>query len=258
MEPKPESWRFHELQFRVRDIYEKHDRDCGYGPDTMLIKLIGNAEVLKKIARKDPSNIEALDRALTNVFIWLSTVSNDAQIPMENVILEKYGNGCQRCRQIPCVMTHGQECTDSDNFLGTRPPKLPESLEDWQKHLANIYPNNFAQGLETALAATSERLLEEVGELISSTHADVERELSQYSRYRNHEDETFPWKGEIADVMAWGFAVAEVLKRLTDGKYSLETSLREKYTDGCPFCHSAQCACPREVTIIEKLRRKKS
>lgn len=253
LEPPGETWGFYELQTKVRDIYETHDKECGYGPDTMLIKLLGNAEVLKRIALKKPNDIKALDQALTNVFIWTATVANKAKTPIQTMLLEKYGNGCQRCRQIPCVMTHGQECQDSPNFLGTKPAKTPESLEEWQTHFAAIYPNNFLQGDMEALRFTTERVLDEVVELASSTYQDIEKELSLYSRHRNHEDKAFPWKGEIADILAWGFAIAEVLKHLTDNEYSLESSLSEKYLNGCHYCQQPQCICPREVTVIEEL-----
>ena len=251
-----ETWRFYELQTTTRDIYEAHDQECGYGPDTMLVKLLGNAEFLKKVARKNPENTDALDRALTNVFIWTATVANRAQTRLDYVLMEKYGDGCQRCKQIPCLIAQDKDCVDAENFLPTNPPPIPQSINEWQKHLASIYPNNFANGPLQALKFASERLQEEVSELISSTHRDVERELSPYSRYQNNEERTFPWKGEISDVLAWGLGVAEAIRRLTGEEYSLEDSLKEKYNDGCPYCHTAQCHCPREVTIIEELSRK--
>ena len=252
-EPSGKTWGFYELQTRVVDIYEAHDRECGYGPDTMIVKLLGNAEVLKRIARRKPDDIQALDQALTNVLIWTATFANAARTPIQSILLEKYGNGCQRCRQIPCVMTHGQECVDSPNFLGTKPEKTPESLGEWQAHLAAIYPNNFLQGADEALKMTTERVLDEIVELASSTHQDIERELSPLSRHRNHEDKAFPWKGEIADVLAWSFGVAEVLRRRTNGEYSVETSLKEKYSESCPYCKHPQCGCPKEVTVIDDL-----
>lgn len=247
-------WGFHNLQLRVKEIYEEHDRECGYGPDTILVKLLGNTEILKKIIRKDPANIEAFDKAITNIFIWTGTIANEGRIVLLNVISEKYAYGCPRCGQMPCLLTHGKPCEDTGNFLGTVPEKMPYTIGEWQEHLSRIYPNNFAQGVQEALKLTSDRLLDEVSELISSTHPDVERELSQFSVYRNREDSTFPWKGEFADVLAWALGVSEVLNRLT-GNYSVEKSLMEKYKDGCPFCKKPLCACPRERTIIEDLKK---
>lgn len=246
-------WSFHDLQTRVLEIYEQHDLECGYGPDTILVKLLGNAEILKKIVRKDPQNIEALEKALTNIFIWTATIANEGRIIISNTMSDKYAYGCPRCGHIPCLLTRGEPCKDTGNFLGTIPQSMPNTISQWQKHLAEIYPNNFASGMQEALKITSERLLDEVSELISSTHPDVERELSQFSVYRSREDQTFPWKGEIADVLAWALGVAEVLNRLTEN-YSVEKSLIEKYKDGCPTCHHPRCQCPREKTIIEDLR----
>lgn len=99
---------------------------------------------------------------------------------------------------------------------------------------------------------TAGRVFEEVGGLLSSTHPDIDHDQSALSPHDLPRDKMFPWRGEFADVLAWSFATAEMLNRIT-GNYSLGKSLQEKYSNGCPYCKSRYCSCPREITVIEEL-----
>ncbi len=243
-------WGFIEFQGRIGQIYQEHDAACGYGPDTMFAKLIGNTVTLSKAVRKG-AGLPTIDRALTNVFVWTATLANEAHLPLFDVLLEKFLLGCPRCHKSPCNLAHDVPCIPTDEpFDGQF--SLDPSLNGWQEHFAQLYPNNFKGAPQDALKQCSSRLFEEAGELLSSTHADIERDQTALSHHDLANDKRFPWRGEFADTLAWSFAVAEALKRLK-GDYKIGTSLKEKYFFGCPYCKQSPCRCLREVTVIEEL-----
>lgn len=92
IEPGKE-WGLAQLQQRVRGIYEQHDIECEYGPDTMLAKLVGNVTTLTHAARKTPDDLKTIDRSLTNVLIWTTTIANIANLDLQEVMQEKFGAG---------------------------------------------------------------------------------------------------------------------------------------------------------------------
>jgi NTP pyrophosphatase (non-canonical NTP hydrolase) len=244
-------WDFHILQARVDRIYKEHDEVCGYGPDTMFAKLIGNAVTLSKASGKAYLDIETIDRALSNVFIWTATIANKAQLQLFNLVAEKFMLGCPRCHNIPCNLAHDKPCEEGKGeFNGQM--ELLNTIDGWQDHFANLYPNNFKGDLRLALRKNSSRVFEEAGELLSSTHQDINRDQTLLSHHDLPRDKNFPWRGEFADVLAWSFAVAETLNRIT-GSYSLGKSLEDKYSNGCPYCGGERCYCPRDTTVIEEL-----
>lgn len=244
-------WGFYELQNRVDDIYFAHDRACDYGPSTMLGKLVGNATNLSQYVRRD-AEFQHTDRALTNVVIWTTTFANAAGVEIQNVLSEKYGSGCPHCYQMPCLLTRGEECKIPEGQT-SRPAaqNVPQTIEEWQDHLGIMYRNNHPNDEFTISAAQKVcgRLLDEVGELVAASYSDVQAE----QRLVSFDDGMKPWESEIADVLAWSFALANGFK-LKTGKYSLGVSLKEKYKNGCSYCGAAQCQCPKVSTFIEEIK----
>ncbi len=176
--PEPESWRkwgFKELQQRVGNIYQEHDTVCGYGPDTMLAKLLGNASTLEHAA-KDPNNFFLIDRSLTNVFIWATTFANKAGLDLQDILAEKFGQGCPHCKQMPCLLTKGQECKPNEPFY-ERLLETPTSLDEWQNHFAEMYSNNFKGDLNNFLKFSASKIITEIGELTGSSYRDTHKEL---------------------------------------------------------------------------------
>lgn len=242
-------WGFSELQSRVDSIYKEHDLSCGYGPDTMLAKLNGNATNLKQFLRRD-TDFSHIDRALANVFIWTATFANEGGIDIQGVLSEKFGQGCPHCYQMPCLLTKGEECIMP---LGERPTvdNAPQTIGGWQNHFAEMYGNNYSEGFSVeAGRGVAGRILDEVGELIAASYQDVQDEQQLVS----FKDEMKPWESEIADVLAWGFALANGLK-LRDGKYSIGKSLARQYEKGCSYCGAPKCQCKRANTFIDEMRR---
>lgn len=114
-----------------------------------------------------------------------------------------------------------------------------------------MYSNNFQGDLTQALLFCSNRTLEEAGELIGSAYREIEEELKSIS-FDPVMSSSF--KSEIADLVAWTMAVANCLD-VKNGYYSLGASLKEKYKEGCPYCKSPKCICPKTKTFIEELKK---
>lgn len=253
IEPRKE-WGFSELQQRVKDIYEQHDVECGYGPDTMLAKLVGNASTLEHAVR-DPNSFLFIDRSLTNVFIWTATFANKAELNLQDILVEKFGRGCPHCKQMPCLLTKGKECKPTEPFY-ERLFEVPISLDQWQKHFAEMYSNNFEGNLNNFLKFSSDKIITEIGELIGSSYRDIQQELQSVS----FNDDMKPWESEIADILAWSFAMVNCLDKMRsqggDCKgYSLEVSLEKKYKNSCPYCKSPKCVCTKAETFIDELKK---
>lgn len=148
---------------------------------------------------------------------------------------------------MPCICEN-KELPIRNIGIGT----IPNTISEWQEHLALMYPNNFSRSFPESLEFITARLLEESAELLTSTDPRVSREISDLSHHDNPYDMLEPYRGELADVLAWNFAAAEVLNKLT-GNYSVEQSLREQYRNGCAYCRSLQCICPKEISRFETL-----
>ncbi len=248
VEPRKE-WGFSELQQRVRVIYEKHDLECGYGAATILAKTLGNAATLKQVIRKTPDDFNSIDRSLTNVFIWTSTFANVAKMDLQEILEGKFGSGCPHCKQMPCLLAKGEKCEKPQDWKPL-PSKNPRTLTQWQNHLEAMYPNNFKGDLGEALKKTSGRITDEIGELIVSSYRDIEEEIKTVS----FQEGTNPWESEIADALAWSFALANCLKKIR-ATYSIENSLKEKYKEGCSYCKSPECICPKAKTFIDEAKK---
>lgn len=247
----PKGWGFSELQQRVKNIYEEHDIECGYGPDTMLVKLSGSALALQKLLKKTPNNFASIDRNLTNVFIWAATFANAGKLDLQGIMEKKFGQGCPHCQQMPCLLSKGEEC-NPPQFPSENKDKItpPSNLEEWQEHLKKMYSNNFQGEIAKALISTSSKLTEETIELSGSSYADILRELKEAS----FPDEMLPWESEIADVLAWAFAISNCLD-LKNGSYSIRGSLQEKYKEGCSYCKSSKCVCTKAETFVDELKK---
>jgi NTP pyrophosphatase (non-canonical NTP hydrolase) len=250
-EPK-EGWGFKELQERVDHIYKDHDIKCDYGPDTMLAKLIGNVTTLTHALRKTPNELEVINRSLTNVFIWTTTIANIADIDIQEIMKEKFGEGCPHCKQMPCLLTEGKKCeAPMEPIKKINQLTPPISLNDWQKHLKKMYSNNYTGDIIQSMRFCASKILEETGELIGSAYADTEKELNKVS-FDSILASSF--KSEMVDLIAWSMAVANCLD-VKNGQYSIYLSLKEKYKDGCPYCKSPKCICKKEKTFIEELKK---
>ncbi len=248
-ETKP--WGFAELQRKIDFVYSDHNERCGYTPDTILGKLTGNATNLRQFARRE-KGVELMDKALTIVFAWTISYANEAGVDIQKTMSEKFGKGCPHCFQMPCVLAKGQECVPPE--IDPRPFRdvpVPETLSEWQSHLKELYSVNFKDNEFSDKKAKEVclKIVEEAGELSAASYDDVQK-LQSLASFNDGMD---PVESELADVVAWSFALANGLDILYEG-YSLEDSMREKYGSGCPSCGQPQCVCPKATTVISQMK----
>ncbi len=247
-------WNFETLQQRVSEIYEAHDERYKYGAPMMLARITGNVHHLKEAIKKEPDNHLLLEKSLTNVVIWTLTLANYVYLDVQDPLTEKFGSGCPRCHQIPCTLASEGVCIKNpDAPWGNAGGKKPQTIEDWQTHLTQLYPNNYWGEPQEILAKTASRLGDEVEELIASNDLSLIDDDNRMSHHDIPLDQQPAWKGEFADVLAWSMAVAEALNRKTGGNFSLEKSLHENYKNGCPFCNRPHCVCPKDASIFEEI-----
>lgn len=90
-----------ELQAMLDRVYGERDRRRG--PERTLLWLVSElgevAEVLIKGSRSGSSYEDELADALA----WLLSFANVVGVDVESAFLRRYGSGCPRCKQIPCV-----------------------------------------------------------------------------------------------------------------------------------------------------------
>jgi hypothetical protein len=250
-------WGFEILQSRIEDIYSEHNRQVGYDDKDMSLKVVRHAGLLFQAGREDHPDAEVLDTALVKTFSWLTTYANETDISLQEVLEEKYGQGCPRCHNLPCRLSVGEQCVQSD-IVFEREIETPETISGWKEHLAKIYPNNFINVSTTqALRNVTDRLLKEAVELVTSTDPEVQEPQNQFSQFHSDEDKTSPWRGEFADVLAWGLAVAQVIERVKPG-YSFAKSIENQFENGCPFCQSPRCICDKKDTLNDRIRSEKN
>ena len=160
---------------------------------------------------------------------------------LASAIGEKYPTGhCGYCGKFPCV------CKEA-----SRPPNAPEprsptqfawTLREWQQHLDALYgPNNRKVGIDRVI----NRFLEEVMEVglvlynVDGFNESLEKTRDRLAR-------------EMADILAWIFAIAVVLD------IDLERAVLDLYGQGCPVCHTTPCSCrsferrPRTGTLTHR------
>lgn len=92
-----------EFQEIIRRTY--HDRDAGRGTAATFMWLVEEVgELARALQDSDP---EALREEFADVLAWLTTLASIAGIDLEDAAAERYGEGCPKCRRIPCVCPRG-------------------------------------------------------------------------------------------------------------------------------------------------------
>ena len=249
-------WTFGDLGRRVEEIYDEHDRECGYGFERVIAKIQANVGSLADNLEKGLFDQESINRQLTNTVIWVITFTNQFGMDSGKIMETQFGTGCPHCRRMPCALASREECKPPDQEQIISNPLFASSnhsLEEWQKYLGMLYPNNFPRDLniDQRLAAVAQRIVDETVELNASCYQESLSDIKRSAFGGN----TNPVEEEVADVLAWCLALANGLK-IKLGDYSLEKVLIEKYKDGCPsnYCGKPKCECPKEIPLIYSLR----
>ena len=88
-----------EFQEMMKQTYFHRDKKRGVHA-TLLWMTSELGEMLNAFLKKDRSQIGA---EAADVFAWLCSVCNLLNVDLEEVSLDKYGAGCPRCRESPCI-----------------------------------------------------------------------------------------------------------------------------------------------------------
>lgn len=247
-------WNFRILQSRTDSVFKEHDEMCGYDAYTMLIRMDTNASALERIVRKNPDQFGKIDRHLKNIVIWTATLANYSGISLQEIMEEKYGAVCPRCGQNPCLLSRHGECREGVLPRQIIDKPIPSTLDEWQDHLATLYPRNFKGNYPTDLGNIVRRIGEEIGELSSSAGlSDVSDIVSELSHHDLENDADKPWEGEFADILAWVLAASAIIKRYGATDYSVGKSLKDELTRGCGYCGGEKCMCPKETLVFKRL-----
>ena len=87
-----------EFQRLIHRTY--HDRDRERGLDRNFIWLMEEVgELAEAVRLRDHT---AMKEEVADVLAWLCTVADLADIDVQEAALAKYGEGCPRCKAIPC------------------------------------------------------------------------------------------------------------------------------------------------------------
>ena len=97
--------RISEFQKLIEDIYFDKDSQRGLmGTFAWFVEEVG--ELSRELrSRRDEARLR---EEFADVLAWLSTLASIAGIDLEEAA-EKYGRGCPKCHQIPCVCNEERE-----------------------------------------------------------------------------------------------------------------------------------------------------
>jgi diguanylate cyclase (GGDEF)-like protein len=189
--------------------------------------------------RKD--SIEAA-KFVPKIFAWavalLKKVRPD-QANLEDIVLRKFPNYCPYCLKKPCQCWKGEKPTLQDNQLRDafyqRAPGMKRSVNDFQLMFREIYEHSWI-GDHDPTSQTLEivrrlfiRLVEEVAE------------VGEALRFHHLYPENFD--NELADLLAWWFAIVSVLPTSNADTALAEDYLWRAYPGHCKDCQMIPCLC---------------
>ena len=104
--------RIREFQKHIWEIYKDHDSRRGvYNTLKWLI-----TEVYEFSEAVNKGDRRAIEEEAADVLAWLASVLNLLNIDLEKVSLERYGEGCPKCRSIPCKCSYREEPDEEISF----------------------------------------------------------------------------------------------------------------------------------------------
>lgn len=92
-----------EFQEIIRRTY--HDRDAGRGSAATFMWLVEEVGELARALQNEDA--EAMREEFADVLAWLTTLASIAGVDLEEAAAGRYGEGCPKCRQIPCTCPRG-------------------------------------------------------------------------------------------------------------------------------------------------------
>jgi len=90
--------RINEFQELMEQTYGERDRDRGA---TECALWLGEelGETLQALRKGDRT---ALGEEMADMLAWLSSLANVCGLDLEHEVVAKYGQGCPRCKSVPC------------------------------------------------------------------------------------------------------------------------------------------------------------
>lgn len=197
--------------------------------------------VFAKQIFKRRDSIEAA-KFVPKIFAWsvalLKKVRPD-QANLEDIILRKFPNFCPYCLKKPCLCWKGEKPTLQDHQLRDafyqRAPGMKRSINDFQLMFREIYEQSWIGEYDPASQSPEIvrrlfiRLVEEVAE------------VGEALRFHHLYPENFD--NELADLLAWWFAIVSVLPASNAETVLAEDYLWRAYPGHCKDCQMVPCLC---------------
>ena len=88
-----------EFQKLIEDIYFEKDRARGVdGTLLWFVEEVG--ELVRAVRRGERANLE---EEFADVYAWLCTLASLHELDLDGLGLQKYREGCPRCKATPCA-----------------------------------------------------------------------------------------------------------------------------------------------------------
>lgn len=185
-------------------------------------------------------NQQGLADNLPKVFSWYSSLVHKSGISckLSDALWRKFPLCCPYCLKMPCqCQIIKKNLTDNADELEKKAKEnidsKPETLEDWQKMFAKLYPRD-PQGYDQK--SNFSHLIEELGE------------ASEAYRIRYFSPSAL--ESELADILTWILGMANLLNsHAIEGSvknysnYNLEEQVYKRYHGECPECKKIPCTC---------------
>ena len=207
-----------DFQQLVRDVYaEPNDRMFSVS-DLLSNMSRFTMRAIKGIRKGDR---DRLAMNLVIAFSWFTGVANRLHIDIDDIMWRRFPNVCSYCGNRPCLCKKAKP-SSRVRLDGVRVGR-PQSLADYQKMLAEIYPS-----ASRALADAGIHLAEEMGEVSEAVHTFLgEHKSEQFDAILD----------EMADYASCVFGVAN------SSAIDLAGLLAAQFAENCHVCHYAPCRC---------------
>lgn len=179
---------------------------------------------------------------LPKIFAWTVALLKKVRPEksnLEEIVLRKFPNCCPYCLTKPCECWAGEKPTLREQQLREayyqRCPSVKRSLNDFQFMFREIYESSWkgaygaAKGDDDILVRLFVRLIEEV--------AEVGEAIRFHHLYPENLD------NEIADLLAWWFAIVSMLPSMDGSTLLAEDCLWRAYPGHCSDCQLIPCLC---------------
>ena len=178
-------------------------------------------------------------RFLPKIFGWAIALVNAVYLPgtdLESLILRKFPRVCPYCQEAKCACWSGEKPgldeSNLEKMFYNRASAQARGLNDFELMFASIYSHTWKGRTQDQKEATYIylRLIEELAE------------VGEALRFHHIYPENLA--NELADLFAWWFALASVIRK-DNSRDTLDDIMWRSYPGQCRDCESAPCFCPQ-------------